>query len=319
MNENEERFMDTLQMQYGLNDKQSKEILARTKYLKDKTPKKMNPPEDTFLPFFAYGIFKPGQLCFFRIKDLVKNIIKGTAHGYLKERDGIPLLFKNEYAEVKGYLIYFHDTKGNDAYSSIAEIEPDKMYKWDTIEVNEGIRANVLIGIRERGCCELFESEWEGKEDPLFKQGLAEVQNILDNNSDQDTNPDERYISLFRLQMAYLLLWSAIERYAGLKYHLKKNVNEKVNKLAEEKCFADSLRKNVEGKRKLSSATDDDQFTLDPEEPKKSIQYYYQVRSNAAHRGKAVLDDYEIVNKSLKELLAIFKDLLAEAFKKETF
>jgi hypothetical protein len=29
----------------------------------------MNPPDDIGLPFFAYGLFKPGQLCYSRIRD----------------------------------------------------------------------------------------------------------------------------------------------------------------------------------------------------------------------------------------------------------
>jgi hypothetical protein len=60
----------------------------------------MNLPPNTSLPFFAYGLFKPGQLCFIRIHDLVNNIRETEVGGTLKERDAIPLLidscnFKN--------------------------------------------------------------------------------------------------------------------------------------------------------------------------------------------------------------------------------
>ena len=52
----------------------------------------MKLPNNTGLPFFAYGIFKPGQIAHFRIKDLVENTKDAEISGSLKERDGIPLL-----------------------------------------------------------------------------------------------------------------------------------------------------------------------------------------------------------------------------------
>lgn len=240
--------------------------------------------------------------------------IEGTVDGVLKERDGIPLLIKSSYSKIKGYVIYFYNGKENDAYYRIIEIEPDEVYRWDEIKVNDGIVANVLLGKKvQKGSYDLEHlEEWDGKSDPFFKQGLEEVEAILRDNS----NFDSEYRSLFRLQMAYTLLWSAIERYAGLKYHLGNRANEKVYQIAQEKSFVDSLRKNVKGTRKVFSAADLSRHTLDPLDPEKSIRYYYQVRSNTIHRGKSVTSDFEIVKSSLEELLAIFKDILDEAFKK---
>ena len=273
----------------------------------------MKNPCKTDLPFFAYGIFKPDQLCFFRIKELTKKTIEGVVDGILKERDGIPLLIKSNYFKIKGCLIYFYSGKENDAYHRIIEIEPDEVYRWDEVKVDDRIVANVLLGKREqRGSSDLenFE-EWDGKSDPFFKQGLEEVEVILRDNPDFNGE----YRSLFRLQMAYTLLWSAIERYAGLRYHLGKDANKKVLQIAEEKCFVDSLKRNVKSTRKVFSAADLEKYTLDPNHPGQSIRYYYQVRSNVVHRGKAVTHDFDIVKLSLMELLAIFRDLLNEAFK----
>lgn len=273
----------------------------------------MKIPSKTDLPFFAYGIFKPDQLYFFRIKELTKKTIEGVVDGILKERDGIPLLIKSNYFKIKGCLIYFYSGKENDAYHRIIEIEPDEVYRWDEVKVNDRIVANVLLGKKEqKGSSDLenFE-EWDGKSDPFFKQGLEEVEVILRDNPDFNGE----YRSLFRIQMAYTLLWSAIERFASLRYHLGKKVNEKVFRIAEEKCFIDSLKKNVISTRKVFSATDLEKYTLNPNDPGQSIRYYYQVRSNVVHRGKAVTRDFDIVKLSLKELLAIFRDLLNEAFK----
>jgi hypothetical protein len=281
---------------------------------------RMNHPDDISLAFFAYGIFKPGQLCYSRIADLVENCTECTVSGILKERDGIPLLVSgNGSSNVKGYLIHFHTGTAGEAYDRITSIEPDEVYRWDVAEVNHSY-VNVLVGKREdRGSSDLEHvEEWDGRTDPFFKQGLEEVKAVLDatQDSEAETNPDNfNFRALLRLQMAYTLLWSAIERYAGLKYHLGKKATEKVNQIAGEKCFADALKNTVRNKRTVYSTTDLKKYTLDPSNPKKSIDYYYQVRSNAVHRGKAVIADFRTLKSSLEELLVIFKELLRESFR----
>lgn len=272
----------------------------------------MKLPRNIELPFFTYGLFKPGQLCFFRIKEFTEEISKGTIFGILKERDGIPLLIQQNYSKVKGFLIYFYSGKEDDAYKRIIEIEPEKVYKWGEAVANNNINANVLIGRRElRGSSDLEHcEEWDGKSDPYFRDGLEEVERFLEEN--QNFNLD--YKTLFQLQMAYTLLWSCIERYASLRYHLGSNVAKKVQQIAKEDSFTDSLKRNVKNKRQLFSTTDLRKYVLDPDDPIKSIDYYYQVRSNAVHRGKAVVRDFETVKSSLRELLEIFKDILNKAF-----
>ena len=51
----------------------------------------MDLPANINNPFFAYGLFKPWQLCFYRIKDFVAKAIDGTVSGILKQRDGKPV------------------------------------------------------------------------------------------------------------------------------------------------------------------------------------------------------------------------------------
>jgi len=265
----------------------------------------MKLPRNIELPFFTYGLFKPGQLCFFRIKEFTEEISKGRIFGVLKERDGIPLLIQQNYSKVKGFLIYFYSGKEDDAYKRIVEIESGEVYRWEEAIVNETITANVLFGKRElRGSSDLehFE-EWDGKTDPYFRDGLEEVKRILEEN--QNFNFD--YKALFRLQMAYTLLWSCIERYASLRYHLGKNVTKKVQQIAKEKSFSDSLKRNVKHKRQVFGTTDLSKYVIDANDPVKSINYYYQVRSNAVHRGKAVTRDFDTIKSSLEELLEIFK------------
>jgi hypothetical protein len=84
----------------------------------------MNVPDHIKLPFFAYGLFKPGQLCFFRIQDFVRSTVLAEVPGRLKERDGVPLLILNNDVMVKGVCIEFQDGFAQEAYERIAEISP---------------------------------------------------------------------------------------------------------------------------------------------------------------------------------------------------
>ncbi len=268
----------------------------------------MKLPENIHLPFFAYGLFKPSQICYFRIKELIDNTTEDTADGYLKERDGIPLLISvKQHGQICGNILNFKAGEEENAYNHIADIEPDKVYRWIEVELNSGITANVLAGKSEnKGSLDLEGvTSWDGWNDPFFNEALEEIRDILNKNQEYDIR------ALFRLQMAYSLLWASIERYTGLKYNLKTSPTKKVQNLKYEKAFVDSLKKNVSETRTLFSAADvDDKESLDPNNPKKSIAYYYQVRSNSVHRGKAVSLDFDIIKSALTELLAIFEDVL---------
>jgi len=125
---------------------------------------------------------------------------------------------------------------------------------------------------------------------------------------------------MFKLQMAYLLLWSAIERYASLRYCLGGDVWQKIKQIAKEDIFKELLHKNLDmnEERKLRVQRADHprkHADLNLEEPMKSLQYYYAVRSNISHRGKGnIYPDHKIVGESLNELLKIFRGLLRNAF-----
>tara|TARA_Y100000310_G_scaffold256046_1_gene263739 strand:- start:281 stop:1132 length:852 start_codon:yes stop_codon:yes gene_type:complete len=273
---------------------------------------KMNLPSKLEAPFFAYGLFKPGQLCFFRIKNLVKQVSDSEVEGLLKERDGIPLLIKGGHSTIKGVLIAFIDGCEKEAYERIIEIEPHEVYRWEEVTVSNNVEANVLVGRKElRGSTDLEHfTEWSGKTDPFFTDAIDMIEDMLKNNMElgQDHKP------LLRLQMAYSLLWSAIERYAGLRYYLGKKVNEKVMHISQEEKFAQSLKKHVKEKREVHDTVDLSKYTLDRNDAKKSLKYYYQVRHNVVHRGKAVHPDFHIMKSSLNELVKIFKDLLDDAW-----
>ena len=157
------------------------------------------------------------------------------------------------------------------------------------------------------------EEDWNGWKDPLFTTALEVIEETIN-------SPDAEFEwgmkPLFRLQMAYLLLWSSIERYASMRYHLgPEKVFEKVKQIAKkEPAFGESLQKHVSGNRVLYRADDPrKKVELKAEDPEASIEYYYQVRSNITHRGKGLPRDFDILKYSITELLGIFHDVLEKA------
>ncbi|MBV9868551.1 MAG: hypothetical protein JO316_24620 [Abitibacteriaceae bacterium] len=272
----------------------------------------MELPPNITLPFFAYGIFRPGQLAFHRVKDLVQETrTQRSIRGTLRLRDGLPIIDPTGHGEVQGDVLFFEPNAQADAYQRIVDIEPDKHYRWD-VAISNGVQVNVLFGRSPRKGSIECEGQWDGKSDPLFTSALEVVEETLQSNAEFDWNLKP----LFGLQMAYLLLWSSIERYVSLRYHLGSRVTHKVDLLAQEPSFAEALHTNVTRNRELVRADkpQEGKLKLDPNNPESSLKYYYQVRSNITHRGKAVVGDYEILKDSLSELLPTFRYVLSKGF-----
>lgn len=270
----------------------------------------MKHPARIDLPFFAYGLFKPGQLAFFQLRDLITGASEpASVKGRLLLRDGLPIIDPEGEGFTNGAVLIFRPERTAEAYDRISNMEPDKQYRWGEIQAN-GHTANVLVGRSPgKGSVPCEESDWNGWSDPLFTAALEVVEETL-----QSQDFDWNLKPLFRLQMAYLLLWSSIERYLSLRYHLGDKVLEKVRELAGEPAFVESFRRHVtEDRRVYRADRPRDNEVLDPKSPETSLTYYYQVRSNITHRGKGVVWDYEHVKNSLAELLPIFRDVLKEA------
>src|SRR6185437_10953488 len=271
----------------------------------------MHRPVDTERPFFAYGIFRPGQLGFFQLKQLVSKIQASQVVGSLLLRDGLPIIDPKGAGHVNGAMLSFTTSKAaKEAYDRISALEPDKHYRWGEDHIS-GVSVNVLFGRSPRkGSVPCEDDEWDGWEDPLFRSALDVVDETLQSQKqfEWDLRP------LFRLQMAYLLLWSVIERYVSLRYHFGNKVMEKVNHLACESAFGLGLKRYVTERRDVHRADRPDQkVVLDPESPEKALAFYYQIRSNITHRGKDVGRDHERILNSLCELLSIFRDVLRAA------
>lgn len=273
----------------------------------------MQPPGDPHLPFFTYGLFQPGELGYLQLRDLVERRVRGqTIKGALRLRDGLPILDPAGQDRVQGTILYFLQGCEGEAYDRIAKLEPDKYYRWAVTPAEAG-RANFLAGKSpSKGSILSDENAWTGRDDPLFTVALEVVGEILKRNRKfaWDLKP------LFRLEMAYLLLWSAIERYVSLRYHLGDKAAEKVKNLAHEAAFRETLKEVVKEPRNLFRADDPGSgYVLSGAAPDKSLLYYYQVRNNIVHRGKSSPHDHERLRLSLEELLVIFRAVLNDAFR----
>lgn len=273
----------------------------------------MQPPNDVTLPFISYGMFKPGELGFLRIKPFVKSIEPLLVPKQLRVRDGLPILDWDRPGKTVAAAIEFIYKDSLAAYQAICNLEPEDQYRWEIFE-QDGLAGNILVGKNaQRGSVPVDSGheDWQGKKDPLFTAALSVIEEALENNErfEWDLKP------MMRLQMAYLLLWSSIERYATIRYCLANKPTAKVRSVGEEYAFATALKEVVSETRSVFSAVDpSDKYTLNPENPRGSIYYYYQLRSNAIHAGKGAPRDHEVIAKSLSELLQIFKVVLISAF-----
>lgn len=278
---------------------------------KMQSPIELELPSDISRPFFAYGIFKPGQIGFLQLRELVRTAESNYVNGSLLLRDGLPIFDPGGRDKVKGALLHFIDKAAAEkAYRRISKLEPDNHYNWAELPC-DGTTANILIGRSpQKGSVACEDQDWDGWKDPLFNAALEVVEEVTrsQGNFEWDLKP------LFRLQMAYLLLWSAIERYVSLRYHLGIDVSQKIGHLANEPAFGTALQQYVHERRSIFRADrPGEKIVLDPAYPKKSKDYYYQIRSNITHRGKAATRDHDLLFKSLNELLPIFRDVLNAA------
>ena len=106
----------------------------------------MNPPTNQTLPFFAYGVFRPGELAFLQIKEFVESCRVGASiRGVLRIRDGLPIASPEDNGEIFGTVIKFRPGSEAPVYQRIADLEPDKQYRWEVASAGFE-QANFLAG-----------------------------------------------------------------------------------------------------------------------------------------------------------------------------
>ena len=283
---------------------------------KHKEKKTLKLPNNIDLAFFAYGIFKPGQLAHSKIKNHIDKIENNVEINYqMKHRDGVPILIdkQSDYSHTNGSIITFKKGQKKQSYQIICNTLLKNLYKWKTIEINRK-EVNILFGVDPKNGSDSIEDpdervNFDGKNDPLFKEALKLIEKNL--NTDKNTH---KIKSFFELQMNYMLLWSAIDRFSSLKYNKRKKSwnNEK---FAKENAFKEGIKKYKENYHKPVYSTEDlVVHEFDAEDHIETIKYYYTLRCNVVHRGKATVGDYSMLKTATEELLEIFKNILKNTF-----
>ena len=295
----------------------------------------IKPPRNKSLPFFAYGFYKPHQLAYPVIEDFVKGTPKkAKVKAKLKQINGIPVLIEEDYENyVEGYLINFKDGKEYAAYKKVGYSRNNGIYEWKVMDIDDQ-RANVLVSSKP----ELFkgDGEWynnydfnspkydeeldigiecyDWRMDPIFKKPTKYIRKLLKN--DRPTkNEEEDYEKFLDLQMFYMLLWVSIDRFLSFRYGETKKNN--VIFLSEEESFKNALKKHVKedervfyDRKNVYCTRDLRDYELNPNKPTCSAMFFYTIRNNVVHNGKALKIEQEMLLKALKLLLNIFDDVV---------
>jgi hypothetical protein len=273
----------------------------------------MQLPTDTSLPFFSYGIFRVGGISFICVKEHIKDVHKNKkAVGQLLVRDGIPIIDTEERnAYSNGDIFYFKEAECEEAYGKIIKLEPEKYYTWEQQEI-DGVKVNLLSGVKaKKGSVVAENSLWDSwNDDALFNTAFEIIDEDLSSMKFKSIDGKK----FLKLQMLYLLLWTSIERYLGLRYSFRgAEISSKIRSLANNKNFIEILeRRTAKTNYRKIYSTDkvEKALTFYSNNAQKSLEYYYQVRCNITHRGKAALEDSDLVEKCLVDLKGIFIEFL---------
>lgn len=286
-----------------------------------KNPYKLRIPKNIDLPFFAYDVFKPGEIAFSRIEDFIDEKrtewFSGVNHP-LSMINGVPFLTKkfNMGYYTEGSLIYFKREDAEEAYRIISQSKSYKMYRWTRIWKNNQ-QMNVLVANKKYVKIEYPENvcSYDKRNDPMILDVIGTIWgNIL-----PILRVPSNVSNFLNLQMNYMLLWAAIDRYGVLRYGKNKQF-ENLKCLAQEEFFKEAILKYADTHNEnptVFSNEDYRSFQLDKDKSLCSMRYYYGIRCNVVHMGKSSMDDYHGLKYALIELLFIYMYVLKHTLNDE--
>lgn len=281
-------------------------------------PKPVEVPDDESFyerPLFAYGIFKKGQLAYSKIADCVEDVANDEVPFKMHIRDGVPVI-KKEHSSftTMGHRIYFADGKEEEAYSIISNTLFGNYYKWDTVDIG-GETFNVLttddldgtfVDVDEN---KNYNGDYDGRNDPFFFKVPKFIRNEL-----KKMDLEDEY-SAFRMQMYYMLLWTAVDRYCTLKYDVSKSQNYFLNALSQDEVFINAFYGIGPQKRDpIHSARNASRLFFNRARTKFVLNFYYTVRCNVVHRGKESENNIETLITSLNDMLEVFDRMIEYTF-----
>lgn len=299
--------------------------------------KKLSVPENTNWPFFAYGFFKPNELAYNQISQYSEGQAEeASVYGHFYEKDGVPILRlgnrNNRGCTVRGAIIKFARWEQEKAYRLISDMEPPALYRWERSRVyknRQEVEVNILVYAGDSTAngsvpgAELIEEEiadWNCHQDPLLDKGMAYLrrkyfQPLVEVQCDTDRrhsiHSDEFYEDIFQRQMAYVFLWTIIDRYKSLKYGLDLDIGEGNRKLAANHCWKEAIRKiNVILRNRPIDLIRGGINSREVSLRTKPMDRFYSIRCNAVHRGKAVNNDKAILTQAFMLLYPIMSYII---------
>ena len=265
-------------------------------------------------PFFAYGIFKEGQLAHSKISDYVDKVIPDEIPKKMHMRDGVPVIpyEDDDNLITKGDKIYFKDPC--EAYEIISRTQPGNIYKWDVVFIDD-VPFNVLVARNLKGCHPSRDKDgnyldsYDGRNDPFFCKATKFIVNEM-----KQLDLEDDY-SIFKIQMYYMLLWSAIDRYCTLKYDVHEDQGNYLKELANDELFDEAFQFiQPRGRDAIYSSKNASPFYFNRSRPNYIVNHYYTIRCNVVHRGKDPENNMSSLIESLYDLLKIFQYMIGKTF-----
>ncbi|MEA2972412.1 MAG: hypothetical protein QOG82_870 [Actinomycetota bacterium] len=289
-------------------------------------PDSLELPPRLDLPLFAYGLLQPDQPAYGGVvAALVADANRARLPvGGLRYRDGLPILDPDGAAGVEGSLLRFAPGQEKAAYDAVCGFEPRHHYRWHITEARLGVdgrgdgaddggggsvRVNVLQGRHpERGVADEWFSSWSADADPLLRYGLHAVRRaalehgVAPFPSLPGDSPAlwERF---YGLQSAYLLLWSAVERYAAIACSPSEEPLARVYRLGDDQSFKESVvAAGVAPLAKTADARDPGRSRRIREDGSGAMYAWESVRATLGHPGRTAFVEGTVLRRSLVEL-----------------
>jgi hypothetical protein len=278
-------------------------------------PETLELPPRLDLPLFAYGLLRPDQPAYGGV--VAPLVADATAarlpEGGLRYRDGLPILDPEGSVGVQGTVLHFAHGQERAAYDAVCGFEPRHHYRWHitVARVGDGpsVRVNVLQGRHpERGVADEWFTSWSADADPLLRYGLHAVRGAALEHavaafpSLPGDNPAlwERF---YGLQSAYLLLWSAVERYAAIACSPGDDPLARVYRLGDDQSFKESVvAAGVAPLAKTADARDPGRSRRIREDGSGAMYAWESVRATLGHPGRTASVEGTLLRRSLVEL-----------------
>jgi hypothetical protein len=284
-------------------------------------PELLEPPPRLHLPMFAYGPDKPDQPAYDLLEGFVVQKEAATlASGGLRVRDGLPLLDPDGTAGVSGVLLTFAVGREKAAYTTVCDIAPRQHYRWDMTEMRvDGRpgRVNVLRGRHpDRGSSEEWFSSWSANDDPLLRHGMVHVRRAALEHATApfptvagaDAPMWERF---YGLQAAYLLLWSAVERFTALAYGPAVPALDRTWRLGDDPRFRECvIAAGVAPSAKTADSRDPTRARRIREDGAGAMFTWDAARHLVAHAGRSAFADGVLLRRALVDLHDTFRLVL---------